>query len=91
VEITIGKLLALLVALGNTAFLIATGNGFLASVLQGCAVSIVPLVLIWFPEELGAFKGYVGRGGNINKETPPFLVSLMGWFFLIGLMFWTRH
>jgi hypothetical protein len=43
------------------------------------------LALSWFPEELGSFTGYVGRGGRIDTETPPGLVSFMGWFFLVGI------
>ncbi|HEY2416205.1 MAG TPA: hypothetical protein VGI40_28450 [Pirellulaceae bacterium] len=46
-------------------------------------VLLVPLGLIWFPEELGCFTGYVSRGGYINNETPPTLVAFMGWLFLV--------
>jgi hypothetical protein len=34
---------------------------------------------------VGSFTGYVGRGGYIDTETPPILVSIMGWFFLVGM------
>jgi hypothetical protein len=42
-------------------------------------VLLIPLSLIWFPEWLG----------NVTMrpdgaETPPLLISFMGWFFLIG-------
>jgi hypothetical protein len=43
---------------------------------------IVPLGLIWFPEEIGSISGYIGKGQTIS-ETPPGLVSFMGWLILI--------
>ena len=43
------------------------------------------LCLIWFGEQLGSFTGYIGRGGNIDAETPGWLVCTMGWIFLIGI------
>lgn len=52
--------------------------------LKLCVVLLLPLTLIWFPDELGSFTGYVGKGGNIDTETPPILVSIAGWFFLVG-------
>ena len=52
---------------------------------KSCVVLLLPLALIWFPDELGSLTGYVGRGGNINTETPPILISIIGWLFLVGL------
>jgi deoxyribodipyrimidine photolyase-related protein len=46
---------------------------------------LLPMGLIWFPEEIGGFTGYVGRGGRIDTETPPFLVSAAGWILLVGV------
>ena len=45
----------------------------------------LPLALVWFPEFFGSFTGYVGRGGNIDTESPPWLVAGLGWFFLVGM------
>jgi hypothetical protein len=80
--LTISRALSLLVAGGY----VAVTAAYLppANLLRLCYL-IFPLVLIWFPEELGSFTGYVGRGGWIDKETPPILVSIMGWLLLLGL------
>ena len=84
-QITIGKILGLLIALGYAVCMIARAGGITVDVVKGCVVLLLPLALIWFPDELGNLTGYVGRSGNINTETPPILVSVMGWFFLVGL------
>ena len=84
-QITIGKILGLLIALGYAIAMIVHAGGITLQVFKGCAVLLLPLALIWFPDELGSLTGYVGRGGNINTETPPILVSIAGWFFLVGL------
>jgi hypothetical protein len=41
-----------------------------------------PLSLIWFPEYWGQYSGRV-QGTHINEPSPPILVSLLGWAFLI--------
>jgi hypothetical protein len=46
---------------------------------------LVILCLIWFGDQMGSFTGYIGRGGNIDVETPGWLVCAMGWFLLIGI------
>jgi hypothetical protein len=43
---------------------------------------IVPLGLIWFPDELGSFTGYFGKGASDMNETPPTLVVFLGWLIL---------
>lgn len=88
-EITIGKIIALVIAIaylaiGITAEYLDTGHVSFA-VLVLAAALMFPLALIWFPDELGDFTGYVGRGGMIDNPTPAVLVSLMGWFFLVGM------
>ena len=50
-----------------------------------CATLLFPMALIWFPDEIGSFTGYVGRGGNIDQDSSPILISSMGWFFLVGM------
>ena len=72
-----------MIALGYAVGMIVEAGGITFQVFQGCAALLLPL--IWFPEELGSFTGYVGRGSNINLETSPILVSIAGWFFLVGL------
>jgi hypothetical protein len=80
--ITKGRVASLLVGLGYMVWAIvdsgATGG-------MTCLVALaLPLALIWFPDEAGSLTGYV-RGGYINKESPPIIVSFMGWFFLVGM------
>ena len=84
-QITIAKLLSFVIALVYAVLLIVNQGGITERAFKGCAVLLLPLALIWFPDELGSLTGYIGRGGNINTETPPILVSIMGWFFLVGL------
>jgi hypothetical protein len=84
-QVTIAKLLSLLIALVYAVLLFVDQRGVTGNALKCCAVLLFPLALIWFPDKLGSLTGYVGRGGNITTETPPVLVSIMGWFFLAGL------
>ena len=51
-----------------------------------CVLGVVfSLCLIWFGDAIGSFTGYIGRGGDINTESPGWLVAAFGWFFLIGI------
>ena len=84
-QITIGKILGLLIALGYAVTMIVQAGGITFLVFRNCVALLLPLALIWLPDELGSLTGYVGRGRNINVETPPILVSIAGWFFLVGL------
>lgn len=84
-QITIGKLLGLLIAIGSAVTMIAGAGGITTEVVQGCLALLLPLALIWLPDELGSLTGSVGRGGYINTETSPILISIAGWFFLVGL------
>ena len=84
-QITFGRSLSLVIAAGYAVAMIVHAHGVSESVCKGCIILLLPLALIWFPEELGSMTGYVGRGGNIDTESPPILVSIMGWFILVGL------
>src|SRR5438105_6940962 len=77
-----GKIVAVVIACG---YLVAVVVHEMAvtPVVSLAIVLLVPLGLIWFPEELGSFTGYVSRGSTIDNETPPFLVSFLGWLFLV--------
>jgi hypothetical protein len=93
--ITLDKLLSLLIALGY-AVLGATLKKDLGTGLFLFACSLLPLSLIWFPEFWGGLgsggkrtvlnteEDYAGRGGTW-RATPPTLIALAGWFFLVGL------
>ena len=49
--------------------------------------AVLPLVLalIWFPRQIGSAKGYRLNRQTIDQPTPPILIALAGWFFLVGL------
>ena len=85
-QITIWKVLGLLVAIGFVIAMILEG-GVGMNIAQGSLALMLPVALIWFPEEFGSFTGYIGRGGNINTETPPILISTIGWLILLGIPF----
>ena len=77
----ISKIASLVIAIGYTVIALVEGG---ASGLACPIALFLPLALIWFPDEVGSFTGWF-RGGYINKESPPALLSMMGWFFLVGL------
>jgi hypothetical protein len=87
-EITIGKFLSLVIAIGYLVMaaidMALSEQGITYHLLGFVVILLFPLALIWFPEELGSFTGYVGRGGYIDTESPPALISFMGWLFLVG-------
>ena len=84
-QITIRKLLSLLIAAAYTTTMIFQAHGMTFGVAKTCLILLIPLALIWFPEEIGSFTGYVGRGGNVDAEIPPIMVTVMGWVFLVGM------
>jgi len=77
-----GKIVAVVIALGYLVAIVIHEQA-VTPIVPVAVVLLVPLGLIWFPEEIGGFTGYVSRGSTINNETPPFLVSFMGWLFLV--------
>lgn len=82
-EVTKWKLLALLIAIGLAACVVTSARDVRDAI---CAAYLVlPLALIWFPEVFGEFTGYLGRGADVDVETPPALASAAGWFLLVGL------
>jgi hypothetical protein len=79
------KIVALLIAIGYVVAAIVQEHELNRVAMGVSLLTSLPLALIWFPEELGSFTGSVGRGGSIDAETPPALVSFMGWLLLVGL------
>lgn len=81
------RILSLLIA----AFLIAGATDFGTNISneteihRGSFLFLLGLPLIWFPNQLGEFTGYVGRGGQIDTQTPAWLVAGAGWFLLVGV------
>ena len=86
-EITRGKILALVVALAYVALAVALGGWDTKGVGALCLTLLGPLVLIWFPDEIGDFTRLASRI-RIETPTPPIVISLVGWLFLVvGLPF----
>ena len=84
-RITILKLLALLIAIAYVVLAASAEDADVENVVVIAAGMLFPLALIWFPEPLGGFTGYMFRGHYVDTETPPFLVAAAGWFILVGL------
>lgn len=84
---TAGRILSLVVAVAYALyFSLADGPAGDPHVVgRFVTVVLIGLALIWFPEQLGSFTSYVGRGGKIDTETPPAVLSCLGWGFLLGL------
>ncbi len=80
-QITIGKILGLLIAgiYALVAFWYGGVNG-----VKWSAGLLLPLAAIWFPEEIGSLTGYF-RTGYVNVQTPAFIIAFIGWLFLLGL------
>jgi hypothetical protein len=82
-QITLGRILSLIIAIGYA--VVAITNGGIDGVKCSLAL-LLPLALIWFPDEIGDATGYfAGNMLQVDVPTPPILISIMGWFFLIGL------
>jgi hypothetical protein len=83
VEVTVSKIVGLVIAIGFAVIAIAGGG------IEGlkCSLALfLPLALIWFPDEIGGATGYViGNMMQVDTPTPPILISMAGWFFLLGL------
>jgi hypothetical protein len=45
---------------------------------------LLPLAMIWFPEEIGNLTGYYDSG-YVNTRTPAVMISFLGWLILLGL------
>jgi len=90
-RLTLSKIAALIVAASYVVVCVRDPgeSGMRLGDLRYFLVLLFPLALIWFPEVIGSATGYIGHGA-IDWETPPWLVSAAGWFFLVGLpaIFW---
>jgi len=83
------KLLAIVFALFNlfiTAKDYGFGNGFMIWLMYHI---YLPLPLIFFSKELGSLTGigYMRANRPIDKESPPWLIEIMGWFFMFLYLF----
>ena len=81
-EITTGKIASLVVSAAYVvASLVAVGG---TAAIACCVGLLLPLALIWFPDEIGSYTGGGGRGQSIDMESPDWAVAGLGWIFLIG-------
>jgi len=80
----VNRSLSLIVVVGLVA-LSANPEGSAPESFKTGICVVIPLCLIWFGDQIGSFTGYIGRGGNIDCESPGWLVCAMGWFLLIGV------
>jgi hypothetical protein len=83
VEFTPSKIIATFIACCYLALMIITANGITKDVAMGTMGLLFSLTLIWFPEKIGDYTG-MWNLHHINHNTPAFLVSAVGWFFLVG-------
>lgn len=56
--------------------------GRLGFVLAVAGYLLIPLLCIWFGDEMGEYTGAL-PGPAMNKSTPGWLVRLGGWFLLL--------
>jgi hypothetical protein len=78
----ISRIASLVIAIGYLVAALVGGQTSVVFLVAGAL--LVPLALIWFPEVIGQATGNLG-GRSINRETPAVLVSVAGWFLLVGL------
>ena len=90
-ELTLSKICGAIVALGYAVALaiaiVVRYHGFTWGSLKIFAgflvVLSIPLALIWFPDNIGGWPDF-DEDRMSDKETPPFLVSFVGWLLLVG-------
>ena len=84
-QVTKGKVLSLLVSVGYfITAMILHWRGEPVTIIFVCFALLLPLIFIWFPDELGNFTGFIGPMDFIDSKTPSFIVSCIGWFFLVA-------
>jgi hypothetical protein len=74
---------SLIVAAGYLVFAVQNATPTVSALVMFCLALLFPLALIWFPEQIGGLSWW----GTIpiTQDSPPFLVSTIGWVFLVGL------
>lgn len=82
-DINRSKLVGLAIALAYFSLGI-TINGWDAKGVLGLLLTLsLPLALIWFPDEISETLGPFRWGGQSDRESPPVLLSAMGWLWLL--------
>ncbi len=90
-EVTIEKLVALGIAVCVLVVAVVVGcvedvppRKLVTGLGQLLMMLAVSLGLIWFDDVLGDLVGI--RSGLVSKASPGFLIRLMGWVFLLGMI-----
>jgi hypothetical protein len=81
----ISRVASVVVALTYLLVALSATGGRDARVVMLAISLLPPLALIWFPDLLGSALGSIGSGRSVNRETPPVLIVVAGWFLLVGL------
>lgn len=81
-----GKIISLIIALICLLLTYIAGGG--ESFLQMLAILLFVLALIWLSKEWGSYSGawFPMSGASQIKASPPILVNIFGWIFLIGIL-----
>ena len=78
-HVTIGKLLSLLVALGYLVGFGVVAGGVDGGLLCACGYLLIPLALIWFPEQFGSIPPpfhFTRHRSRIDASTGITVVSM---------------
>lgn len=81
--IIVSRVLSVLVAIGYLVATVRYQQQIAFAVLQTLIDLLLPLALIWFPEELASVTGNIGRGSYAAQESPAWLITALGWLVLI--------
>jgi hypothetical protein len=84
-QITFEKIASLFVVIAYAVAMTMFDGGITGRVFGVCVASVLPLALIWFPNEFSRLTGNI-RGAYIHKQMPPAVISTVGWVFLVGLL-----
>jgi hypothetical protein len=82
---TSSRAISVLIALGYLIFQILASGGISRWTAGLFSLLLIPLALIWFPDKIGRAANYRINRQTVDRPSPPILISLMGWFFLVVL------
>jgi hypothetical protein len=93
--ITVSKLIAVVIALGYFVTALVVGKPGVGESIMLLLALLVPLALIWFPQlgsswprkktVLDTYEDSFGLRSGPWRDSHPWVVAFMGWFFLLGL------
>jgi hypothetical protein len=87
-QVTRSKIVALVIALCYLVPAIVMAGWDINAVGVICLMLSMPLVFIWFPEKVEAHTRRLAERtySEIDTETPAFVVTLVGWVWLVGYL-----